>query len=331
MTIEFKKIGKYRNEDVIKYKITNNKMNKISLMSYAATWMEFIILDNNIPVSLIDSYNNLEEYINSEFQVGKTVGRVAGRIRNGQFYIDDKKFRITPNENNNLLHGGTDGFQNQNFKSEIINKNKVLFYKTLSDDNGFEGDLNIGITYELTDNDEVIIEYSGETTKDTLFNPTCHVYFDLGDDSINSKELFINSKSHIELNDEKLPTGKLLKNSNAFDFHNFKTVGRGLEQLGDRGKQEFDDCFEVEDDYVGTIKNKKYRIDLYSDRNGLVVYTANTHNKEKHINHDYNSLAMELQTLPDAINHENFGNIILTKGDSKRYVNRYCYEKIVKN
>lgn len=40
---------------------------------------------------------------------------------------------------------------------------------------------------------------------------------------------------------------------------------------------------------------------------------------------------MELQTLPDAINHENFGNIILTKGDSKRYVNRYCYERIVKN
>lgn len=250
MTIEFKRIGKHRNEDVIKYKITNSKMSKISLMSYAATWMEFVILDNNRPISLIDSCNNLEEYINSEFQIGKTVGRVAGRISNGQFYIDDKKFRIIPNENNNLLHGGTDGFQNQNFKSKIINKNKILFYKNLSDDNGFEGDLNIGITYELTDNDEVIIEYSGETTKDTLFNPTCHVYFDLGDDSINSKELFINSKSHIELNDEKLPTGKLLKNSNAFDFHNFKTVGRGLEQLGDRGKQGFDDCFEVEDDYV---------------------------------------------------------------------------------
>lgn len=315
--------GEIDSKPVYLYTITNKNQTSISVMSYAATWQNFEVVEDGQIHSLIEHFDYLDDYIKTPYQVGKTVGRVAGRIKDAKFQIGGVDYQLKPNEGNNLLHGGDEGLQYQNFDSRKVSDNAVLFSHVVKGEDGFEGNLKIDILYRLKDNDEVVINYIGESDCPTLFNPTCHVYFNLNDGNLRQEQLQINAKHFLDVDAEKIPTGKLLATTNAYDFKSFKKLGQGLKQLKQQGKSEYDDVFNV-DEAAATIKSDKYAVDLSTDRNGLVIYTANPQDSEA----DYDCLAMELQTLPDAINHEGFGDTILSPDQKVSYTNKYKYRKL---
>lgn len=327
MVVVKTKFGETNGEEVSLYKITNKNQTSISLLSYAATWQNFEVVEDGTKHSLIEHFDNLNDYIATPYEVGKTIGRVAGRITNAHFQINDVDYQLTPNDGKNIIHSGQNGLQSQNFDGTIDSDNSVLFTHTVAGEDGFPGKLTVKIRYTLSDDDEVTITYSGRTNHDTLFNPSCHVYFNLGDDNIRQQQLRINSKHFLDMDDQKLPTGKMLSATNAYDFKNFKKIGQGLKQLKPLDKFEFDDAYVVRDK-AATLKNDQRAIDFYTDRNGLVIFTANPVDQQKASTHDYSSIAMELMTLPDAINHPDFGETILNAGQTISYTNKFKYRKL---
>ncbi|MQS75183.1 aldose epimerase family protein [Companilactobacillus halodurans] len=327
MSVTKTTFGKIGTEPVYLYKITNQNQTSISVLSYAATWQNFEVVEDGEKHSLIEHFDNLTDYIKTPYQVGKTIGRVAGRIKNAEFSIDGIDYQMKPNEGQNLLHGGENGLQYQNFNEAAVDDNSVFLSHTVKGEDGFSGTLKVEVRYSLSEDDEVSITYHAKTDHDTLFNPTCHVYFDVGSENIRQQQLQINSKHFLDVDEGKVPTGKLLTTTNAYDFNDFKTIGQGLKQLKPLRKYEFDDVFVVSDK-AATIKSDKRAVDLYTDRNGMVIFTANPKDEAKNKNYDYSSLAMELQTLPDAINHDDFGNTVLKKGAEVSYTNKYQYRKL---
>jgi len=327
MAVEKTKFGETNGQVVSLYKITNKNQTSISLLDYAATWQNFEVVENGIKHSLIEHFDNLDDYIQTPYEVGKTIGRVAGRISKAQFSIDNKDYQLTPNDGKNIIHSGNHGLQMQVFDATIEDDNSVLFTREVHGEDGFPGVLKVKIRYTLSDDDEVSITYSGRTNQDTLFNPRCHVYFNLNDGNLKQVQLKVNSKRFLDMNEEKLPTGKLLAVTNAYDFKNFKKIGQGLKQLKPLDKFEFDDAYVVHDK-AATLKDDKHAIDFYTDRNGLVIFTADPIDAQKASVHDHSSIAMELMTLPDAINHSDFGNTILTAGKKVSYTNKFKYRKL---
>jgi len=327
MVVSKTKFGETDDKSVNLYKITNSNQTSISVLSYAATWQNFEVIEDGQKHSLIEHFDNLTDYIQTPYQVGKTIGRVAGRINKAHFTINDVNYQLKPNDGQNLLHGGNNGLQYQNFDAEIDSDNSVIFSHVVDGEDGFGGKLKVRVRYSLNDDDEVAITYTARTNHDTLFNPTCHVYFDVGEGNIRQQQLQINAKRFLDVDDEKIPTGKLLATTNAYDFKNFKKIGQGLKQLKPMDKFEYDDAFVV-GDKAATIKNDQRAVDLYTDRNGLIIFTANPKDSQKASQYDYDSLAMEMQTLPDAINQKDFGETVLNKGQRVSYTNKYKYRKL---
>ncbi|AKP66635.1 aldose epimerase family protein [Companilactobacillus ginsenosidimutans] len=332
--ISKKNFGQVNGENVELYTIENDNKTKISVMSYAATWQNFEVVEDGVSHSLIEHYDDLDGYLNDGYQVGRNVGRVAGRIGNAKFTINGNQFHLPANEGDNLLHGGNNGIQTHNFSSEMDEKNKSVTFKTTmkSSEDNFPGDLDLTITYKLTKNDEVEISYTGVSTEDTLFNPTCHVYFNLLNDQsdVSDMSLQINADKSLAVYGDKVPTGGMLPMTSGYDFRKPRTIAQGLKDLYDENQKiEFDDCYVIGNtkSSVATLSGDGRSVDLYSDRNGMVIFTANPKDSDKAEKHEYSSLATELQYLPDAINHKDFGDIVLPKGKTVKFTNKYKYTR----
>ncbi|APX72759.1 galactose mutarotase [Companilactobacillus allii] len=332
MSVTEKKVGQVDGENAYQYIIENKNKTRITLLTYAATWQNFEVLENGQYHSLIEHLDTLDDYVKETYNIGKNVGRVAGRIGGASFMLNGKKVQMKPNEQTHLLHGGNNGIQTKNYKGAIDDKSNsvCLSLDIKSSDDDFPGNVNLKITYSLNDNDEVTIKYDAISDADTILNPTCHVYFNVtNSNSIDSQELQINSDRILDVDDEKVPTGRKLDVSGAYDFREPQGIGEALKTLTNQnGKVEFDDIYATNGGKVATIQADGRAVDLYSDRNALVIFTADPVHEDKEQQHEYSSLAMELQTLPDAINHSDFGDIILRENQEKTFVNKYHYRKL---
>ncbi|WP_050497108.1 replication initiator protein A [Oenococcus oeni] len=180
----------------------------------------------------------------------------------------------------------------------------------------------------LTENNQVIVSFLGRQSKaDGVFNPTLHAYFNLGQsDDILDHSLLINSQKHLQLNAAKIPTGRLVDNQGPFDLAQHPNLKAPLARLKKTSKEQgFDDVFVINCPHTGPIArlkdlNSNYELTITSDRNVLVVYTANQMASNLHLNHSakpWSAVALEAQTLPNSENLTSLGNVTLLK-DSYR-------------
>lgn len=328
-------------QDVIRYTLVNDQQTRISVLSYGGTWQEFVVNEDGVERSLILGLDSMADYQRVGYCLCQSIGRVAGRIGGAKFKIDDQEYQVEMNEQTHSLHGGDHGFNTLNFDgkfSEDDDQVSVILSKHIkaSDDN-YPGNLDVEIKFTLDNQNQVSISFMGDTDAATLFNPTNHVYWNTTDDrtSLAKQWLQISSTAHLEFDEEKVPTGKKLSvKATAYDFNQEQPIEDALKQLNaENGGIEFDDAYEVNPSettpiaMVGDTDGKR-RVKLYSDRNGLVVFTANPFDSDQEVAHEYNALATEAQTLPDAINHSDFGDIVLRPGKPVTNTIRYQYERL---
>ncbi|QYY86693.1 galactose mutarotase [Pediococcus pentosaceus] len=328
-------------QDVIRYTLVNDQQTRISVLSYGGTWQEFVVNEDGVERSLIWGLDSMADYQRVGYCLCQSIGRVAGRIGGAKFKIDDQEYQVEMNEQTHSLHGGDHGFNTLNFDgkfSEDDDQVSVILSKHIkaSDDN-YPGNLDVEIKFTLDNQNQVSISFMGDTDAATLFNPTNHVYWNTTDDrtSLAKQWLQISSTAHLEFDEEKVPTGKKLSvKATAYDFNQEQPIEDALKQLNaENGGIEFDDAYEVNPSettpiaMVGDTDGKR-RVKLYSDRNGLVVFTANPFDPDQEAAHEYNALATEAQTLPDAINHSDFGDIVLRPGKPVINTIRYQYERL---
>ncbi len=339
MKIETKKFGEINGETVTKYTLINQHETKISLITLGATWQDFSVKETDGRHQLLVNFDNLEDYIKTPYYLCKAVGRVAGRIAGAQFSIAGKDYHIENNEKDYALHGGSHGFSfiNWSAESRVDEKQASVIFKHYikSSDDQYPGNLEATIIYTLTEKDRVTVTFLGKSDQTTLFNPTLHAYFNVTDSQhdLRKQWLKINSSKRLELNTNKIPTGNFLpvKGSN-YDFQQKENLQDVLDKLKkDQSIIELDDIFLVTPNSqepvaeIGDSADKR-RIKIYSQRNAVVVFTTNPLDPEREKQHDFNALAIECQTLPDAIHHQNFGDIILPAGKTAVYNIAYQYE-----
>ncbi|OAA85078.1 aldose epimerase family protein [Clostridium coskatii] len=343
--IEKSVFGSFKGNNIYKYTMTNKHGMKVSCISHGAALTEIVVPDKlgNFSNVLL-GFDNLDSYIKDrKMFLGAAIGRVAGRITNGSFKIKGISYNVPKNEGKNTLHGGTYGFNSLIWNSSTEDSEEatsVLFQRTISpDEDGFPGTLNVEVKYTLNNNNDLLITFSGLSNKDTLFNPTVHSYFNLNNDItklFSGHTLQISASRYAEINEALLPTGTLKEVSGTpFDFQQPKNLEDAIKYLQtESGLNGFDHPFNVNGKNIATLINHDTcrRLDIESDRNALIVYTLNIKDDTWKVQNQKlvsnMGIALEPQTLPDAIHYKNFGDIILPANKRKCYNIKYHFSLI---
>ncbi|MBZ7932366.1 aldose epimerase family protein [Campylobacter molothri] len=327
--------GEYNDEKVTRIRLINDNNIEISCLSMGAIWHQFLVpTKDKEHQNLLLSFDNINDYYSNPQNICKSIGRVAGRIKNASY----KHYKLPQNDHGNTLHGGPHGFSTWNWKySTSVDENSVsvTFQKKIDESmDGFFGEIQASIVYTLDNQNKVSIAYSaiaGE--EDTLFNPTCHVYFNLSNRrDLTTHELQINSDHILETDEYLIPTGKFIAVDNTpYDFRHFKNVESVLKEI-----KGLDTAYVLKTNLAAILKDKesKRQIIVHSDRNGLVVYTPEkiegqniSFSRDKGTLANKNEgIALEAQTLPDAIHHENFGDIILPRHSKQSYYISFTFK-----
>ena len=321
------------------FKLTNDNGISVEILNYGATIYKINVPDKNgnltnVVVSLNkpDDYFS-KNYIETGLYLGTMVGRYAGRISNGGFEIDKKRYDLY-NVDGVHLHGGPNGLDKKFWKVDDINKdqNKITF-SCFSEhlEEGYPGELTVKITYELTDKNELNISYSANSNKTTHLNLTNHSYFNLnGKGSVLEHDLHINSDRRLEVDSLTVPSGNFLENKNSrFDY--LKTS-----QLGRTGFKMIDDAFEIKNDkeVAATLYSKETGIlmEVKTNQPAVVVFTHPEFPElplPGNVKYEaYPSICFECQNFPDAPNKKHFPSSLLKAGEAYKNTATYKFSTI---
>ncbi len=322
-------------EFVYSYELKNSNGIEVRIINYGATINSLKIpLKTGKIIDVVLGLESLEDYMKS-YEIGgspyygATVGRYSGRINQGLFTLNNSVYQLEKNLNNHSLHGGNIGFSQRNWEvvKTIEGKNPSisLTYFSPNNEGGFPGDLKVKLTYTLTENNELSIDYIATTSEDTIVNMTNHSYFNLEghSETVANQDLYINSKTLLETNGDNVPTGVLLNVVNSpNDFSSTKK------------------CPDKIDTSFVLNKENKIAASLFSEKNNLkmLVYTdqPSVHiyvggkfddqltGKEKLKYQTNSGICFETQNFPDAPNHPHFPNSVLKKNET--YLQKTVYK-----
>ena len=177
----------------------------------------------------------LDDYLKGNpAYLGAIIGRYCNRIGGASFALNGVKYKLTPNENGNQLHGGPKGFDKVVWKardaSDAQAKRLELTYLSKDGEEGYPGNLSATVTYTLTDDNELRLDYSATTDKDTVVNLTNHSYFNLAGQAggdILGHELTLNADRLTVIDKAFIPTGELRPvEGTPFDFRKPVAIGK---------------------------------------------------------------------------------------------------------
>lgn len=265
-----------------------------------------------------------EDYETNDVYVGASILPVAGRISGAQTTIKDQVVHLAENEPGRTLHGGNDTANQHVWKvlSTDEETNQIVFGYELADGfNGFPGKVEVQAIYQLTDDNEVKVSYQARSDKDTIFNPTNHVYFNLAGNpkaTIAGHRFTIAAQEFASLGDDNMPTGRLEDvEGTPFDFREGALIDQGLALLHPQNQvvSGYDHPWLLNPlvDYPVEVVSPDERVKLTFKTNqpAVVIYTYNHGPTELAAKHGVFSL--ECQALPNACNLPGFGSILLEK------------------
>jgi aldose 1-epimerase len=321
------------------YTLSNDNGFEVSISNYGGSIVSIKAPDRNGDFAdVVLGYDTLAEYIKNPRYFGCLVGRHANRIALGRFTLNGETYQLAQNNGANHLHGGNRGFDKRVWSahSEEVGAEAVLQLSYLSKDGeeNYPGDLLAEVNYVLTPENELRIEYSATTDKDTIVNLTNHCYFNLaGGGSILDHELKINAGNFTPVRKDLIPTGEILEvRDTPMDFTAGKAIGAdintGYDQLGFTGG--YDHNFVL--DGAGmklaaelTEPDSGRRLRVHTTEPGLQFYSGNfldgsLQGKGGVVYERYTGLCLETQHFPDAPNHENFPTTVLRVGQKYEHV-----------
>lgn len=321
------------------FTLENSKKAAVEITNYGATIVSIKVPDKNGKVDdVVLGYDTLSEYLKQDMHVGATIGRHANRIEGSVIEINGFEYKLTKNEGENQLHGGINGFDRCLWNAEIKDENTLeLTYFSKDLEEGFPGNLNVKVTFTLTEDNELVIGYYGNSDKDTVVNLTNHSYFNLqgqGSGDILKHQLYINADSFTVNDSHSLPTGEIRKVFDTpMDFTKMKEVGQDINvdyaQL-DYGKG-YDHNYVI-NDYDKSLKKAAEVYEKTSGRvlevlttmPGIQLYTGNYIPKSSGMhNAKYDArcaLCLETQYFPNSLKHKNFPSPILKANEEYKHI-----------
>ncbi|CWM43944.1 galactose mutarotase [Neisseria meningitidis] len=315
------------------YVLSNRRGTRVCVLDLGGIVQEFSVLADGVRENLVVSFDDAASYADNPFQINKQIGRVAGRIRGAAFDINGRTYRVEANEGRNALHGGSHGLAVTRFNAVAADGRSVVLRSRLQQSaDGYPNDLDLDISYRLDEDDRLTVSYRATALGDTVFDPTLHIYWRL-DAGLHDAVLHIPQGGHMPADAEKLPVSTVSDDLEVFDFSRPKPLDAAVAALRrETGRAGFDDAYRVPSDIgrpAAVLQaGRRCRISIYSDRNGLVIFTAAPQDFARHDAGVYDALATEAQTLPDSLHWPEFGNIRLNKGDTREATIAYGIESL---
>jgi len=233
------------------YSLKNKNGMQVGITNYGAIITSIIVPDRDGKMADIAlGYNRVEDYINAVDKpyFGSIVGRYGNRIAKGKFTIDGEEYTLATNNGVNHLHGGVIGFDKVVWDAKPISGNGYtgvqLSYLAKDREEGYPGNLQIKVTYKLTDDNEILVQYHATTDKATPVNLTQHTYFNLageGNGTILDHQLHLNADHYTPVDEGLIPTGEIAAvKDTPFDFTTAhpqsKAIGRDIGQENEQLK-----------------------------------------------------------------------------------------------
>tara|TARA_R110002049_G_scaffold308916_1_gene514917 strand:+ start:1234 stop:2352 length:1119 start_codon:yes stop_codon:yes gene_type:complete len=280
---------------------------------------------------IVLGYNSIADYVtNPKTYFGALIGRYGNRIAKGKFSINNTEYSLATNNNENHLHGGAKGYDAVVWDAQQINEH-TLELKYLSPDmeEGYPGNLSITIQYQLTDANELKVEYWATTDKTTIVNLTHHSYFNLkgeGNGTINDHLVHINASRYTPVDATLIPTGELaLVKDTPMDFTTAKALGSDInadyEQLNIGSG--YDHNYVLEKSTNGISLAAKVTepttgriMELYTTEPGVQLYSGNfldgaVAGKSDKPYAFRSAFCMETQHFPNSPNTPEFPSVVL--------------------
>jgi len=314
------------------FTLKNSKGTIVKVSNYGLIITEIHTADRNGKLGdIVLGFDNLAQYQAGHPFFGAIAGRVANRIAKGKFTLDGKTYTLAINNGPNHLHGGKKGFDKQVWDAEPnAAQNAIVFHYVSKDgEEGYPGNLDVTITYTLTDENELRIDYRAKTDKATPINLTNHSYFNLaGSGDTLGTEIYINADRYTMTDDTLIPTGEIAPvKGTALDFTKPKPMAQGLDELKkfpggydhnfvlNSGGKKLDlaaRAYEPNSGRVLEVFTTEPGIQLY---NGIGLDSSLTGvGGVKYVK--YGGFCLETQHFPDAINHPEFPSVVLRPGDT---------------
>lgn len=313
------------------YEVSNNNGMTVKFLDYGATIHSIIVPDKNgngTDVNL--GYNTVKEYEDNTCFFGATIGRCANRIAKSRFTLNGTEYKVTVNERENHLHGGT-GFDKKVFDTVITGDASIEFtYVAADGEEGYPGKLVTKVTYTVTDDNSIVIDYNAVSDKDTVVNLTNHAYFNLNGEGVSDildHELYINASGYTEVDDECIPNGVIADvTGTPFDFRIPKAIGRdiGADDVQLKNGGGYDHNFVVDTKGGMTTAAEVsspltgIKLTVQSTMPGVQFYSGNMMTPGVCKNGTYGvrtGFCLEAQYFPNSINIPQFPSVVLCAGD----------------
>lgn len=303
------------------YTIKNSKGMYLNVLDYGATVTNLFVPVGEQFSDVVLGFNSVEDYIKS-FEIGGSpyfgaiVGRVAGRIANAQFNLNNTAISINANFGAHQLHGGFEGFSQKIWEVKNIASNKITFYLLSKDgEEGYPGNLQTNLTYEITEENTWDITIEAISDADTVVNFTQHSYFNLDDTAhdLSKHELKLQANQLLETND-MIPTGNFIdvQQSN-YNFTDFAVAPTSIDtSFVNNNLNESVACLRCH--------SNNLQLTVFTNQPSTHVYVGGKVNdalvtkKYKQYN-SYSGICFETQHFPDAVHHDNFPSIVLKKDE----------------
>ena len=323
--------------------LKNKNNSQIAVTNYGARIVALIVPDRNgKPTDVVVGFDSLQGYLNAMGTYhGAIVGRFANRIAKGKFNLKGKEFQLTINNAPNHLHGGPEGFDNQVWKVAETTGNSIrLSYFSKDGEENYPGNLNVHITYTLSDNNELVLEYEASTDQTTIFNITAHPYFNLngqGSGTITDHLLQINAGKFTPIDATSIPTGISEVDNTPFDFRSPKKIGENIKDHDEQLKNGagYDHNFVLSGDglrsagtALGDISG--ISMEVITDQPGMQLYSGNFMKGEHTIKYGFRdnyreAFCLETQHFPDSPNRPEFPTTVLNPGEVFRSTTIYKF------
>lgn len=330
--------GEADGKEVSLYTLTNKNAVEVKITNYGGTVTSWITPDKNGKKSnIVLGFDSLSGYLAKPPFFGAIIGRYGNRIAKGTFKIDTATYKLATNNGENHLHGGNKGYDKVVWDATAADSTASLTLTYLSKDGeeGYPGNLKITVVYTLTDDNELLIDYSAETDKTTVVNLTNHSYFNLTGDVSNTildHQLQVNADKYTPVDAGLIPTGELKDvKGTQFDFLQPHKIGERIAAVDGGYDHNFVLTRKGSDlELVATLSDSVSgrKLEVFTTEPGLQFYSGNfldgtfksTDGKAILI---HTALCLETQHFPDSPNRPAFPTTLLKPGEKYHTVTKY--------
>nr|AWI66846.1 Aldose1-epimerase [Piromyces sp.] len=345
MAVTKEAFGKTKDgKEVSLYHVKNGNGVEAVLTDFGAILVSLFVKNAKGEVKdVVLGFDKVEDYEKNPSFFGSTIGPNANRIGGCKCVIEGKEYNLPNNCGGSNLHSDFDkGFHKQMWTAQVLDNGVKFSYEMPDGLVVLPGNIKVSVTYTLSEDNELKIEYDGVSDKTTIFNVTNHSYFDLAGHDAGEKgalgtELTFNAANYTEMDSISVPTGKIINvKGTPMDFSAPKTIGERINADYEQMKlaNGYDHNYVV-DNYDGklrkiaTARNDGRTMEVFTDLPGFQFYSGNFIDKQVGkggVNYGVrHGFCIETQFFPNSVNDPTFISPVKKAGDKYHTVTIYKF------